>query len=90
MPSFTITMKANGPYILSPEDAANLRLLDATGNPIPFPEGQVVKLCRCGGSSRKPFCDGQHSRIGFQGAIAAVESADSTATPPRSGEAPTA
>ena len=27
---------------------------------------QYVKLCRCGGSSNKPFCDDTHLRIGFK------------------------
>jgi CDGSH-type Zn-finger protein len=24
-----------------------------------------VTLCRCGGSSNKPFCDGIHKELGF-------------------------
>ncbi|MBN9100716.1 MAG: CDGSH iron-sulfur domain-containing protein [Pseudonocardia sp.] len=28
------------------------------------PTGEVYTLCRCGGSSRKPFCDSTHRRIG--------------------------
>ena len=28
-------------------------------------EGEFIALCRCGGSSTKPFCDGTHKRNGF-------------------------
>lgn len=29
--------------------------------------GETYALCRCGQSSTKPFCDGTHARIGFDG-----------------------
>ncbi len=68
--SVTITIRENGPLVVEGE----FKLVDAQGNEIP-----VMKrsLCRCGGSTTKPFCDGTHSKIGFQGAIAAVQEADS-------------
>ena len=64
--SVTITIRENGPYVVDGE----FKLVDAQGNEVPVRKN---KLCRCGGSLTKPFCDGTHSKIGFQGAIAAVE-----------------
>ncbi len=69
--SFTITIRENGPFRINAEDAATLTLLDHEGNVVPLPEGKPISLCRCGASTRKPFCDGTHSRIGFIGAEAA-------------------
>ena len=51
-------------------------LVDQEGSPIAVPAGRAVFLCRCGGSTNKPFCDGTHSRIGFEGARRAVQDAE--------------
>jgi len=68
MPPITISVRPNGPLLISGEDAAHLRLVDQDGNEISIEGKKNVKLCRCGASTQKPFCDGTHSRIGFQGA----------------------
>src|SRR5208282_2300121 len=32
-----------------------------------FPSAEKYALCRCGHSNKKPFCDGTHAKIGFDG-----------------------
>lgn len=59
-PALTIHVTPNGP------------LLVTSSCVIKHPDGQEEKrekvaLCRCGASANKPFCDGSHKRIGFQG-----------------------
>ena len=73
----TIKVALNGPLQIAGDDIAQVRLVDHEGNEIPIPEGKPrISLCRCGASTRKPFCDGTHSRIGFQAAEAAQKAAD--------------
>jgi CDGSH-type Zn-finger protein len=66
----TIQTRPNGPLLVK----GPITLVDADGTEFKV-EGDTVALCRCGGSTRKPFCDGTHSRIGFQGAEKAVREA---------------
>ena len=73
MSQVTIKVLKDGPYRVEGE----LTLLDADGNQIPVP-GPRFSLCRCGASSRKPFCDGTHSKIGFRGAEQAAREFDAT------------
>ena len=69
-----ITVRRNGPYrVEAPE--GSIKLVDADGNEYDLKGKTAFSLCRCGGSVSKPFCDGTHSRIGFQGAESAVKAA---------------
>ena len=67
-----ITVRKNGPYRVE-APAGTIELVDANG--IAYDLGGKISfsLCRCGGSITKPFCDGAHSRIGFQAAEEAVK-----------------
>jgi CDGSH-type Zn-finger protein len=58
-----ITCLPNGPYLLQIDAESAVRLQKSNGDPIEV--GAKVALCRCGGSSNKPFCDGTHTRNGF-------------------------
>jgi CDGSH-type Zn-finger protein len=46
-------------------------VVDPEGNRFPA-ERETIALCRCGGSTTKPFCDGAHSKVGFRAAERAV------------------
>ncbi|MBM3357454.1 MAG: hypothetical protein FJY54_06975 [Betaproteobacteria bacterium] len=63
-----IEVRKNGPYLVR----GPCRLRDALGNDLPT--GGSYALCRCGNSSKKPFCDGTHKKTGFDGARLAVGS----------------
>lgn len=66
-----MSARKNGPYLVEGE-LDELQLTDSDGNPYDLSGKSQVYLCRCGASVNKPFCDGQHSKIGFEAAEAAV------------------
>ena len=66
MADVKIEARPNGPYVVT----GSIELCDTNGNVLATQERTV--LCRCGASTKKPFCDGTHSKIGFQAAAQAV------------------
>jgi CDGSH-type Zn-finger protein len=75
MAQVKITVRKNGPYRVEALEGT-IEIVDADGNRFDIAGKTMFSLCRCGGSVKKPFCDGTHSRIGFQAAEAAVQSED--------------
>jgi len=73
-----IRVRKNGPYRVEGDD---VKVLDWDGSEYKF-DRLPIALCRCGASTTKPFCDGTHSKVGFQAAEAAVgpESAEKPAS----------
>jgi CDGSH-type Zn-finger protein/uncharacterized Fe-S cluster protein YjdI len=57
-----IDPQVNGPLRIR----GNLEIVSGTGRAVA--RVQSAYLCRCGGSSTKPFCDGTHAKIGFKSA----------------------
>lgn len=55
-----IELSENGPYVV--KNLSTVR--NSKGENLPTKD--VVALCRCGGSSNKPFCDGTHATIEFR------------------------
>lgn len=62
-PTSDVTIQAakNGPFLLQ----GNIELKHSDGS-VETRSGNVA-LCRCGASGNKPFCDGSHKKVGFEG-----------------------
>lgn len=61
-----IRVKPNGPLLVD----GPVTIQDSSGQPIPIPAPKrpgPIKLCRCGQSATKPFCDGTHRGSGAGG-----------------------
>jgi len=71
MANIKITLRPNGPYRVEASEGG-IELIDVDGKSIDVSAKPAFSLCRCGASVQKPFCDGTHSKIGFQAAEAAV------------------
>ena len=56
-----IELIPNGPMVVK----GTVCIKDAEGNVTEKTENTY--LCRCGGSSNKPYCDGTHRKIDFKG-----------------------
>ena len=56
-----IKVTPNGPLMVSGDIEVTLK--DGTTEK----RSKMTAFCRCGGSGNKPFCDGTHKKIDFQG-----------------------
>ena len=62
MSEVTIRCRQNGPFLVE----GPVTIVDHEGHQFHIAPGKpAVSLCRCGHSSRKPFCDGTHKTCGF-------------------------
>jgi CDGSH-type Zn-finger protein len=57
----SITPYRDGPLLVR----GDFTLVDQDGNAID-PGREVIALCRCGKSRRRPFCDGTHALVRFR------------------------
>jgi CDGSH-type Zn-finger protein len=66
-----ITVRMNGNLLVEGDDVT---IVDWNGKEYSLAK-RPFTLCRCGASTRKPFCDGTHSKVGFAAAEEAVPGA---------------
>ena len=74
-----ITVRPDGPYIIRGRIplVRKSQVMSEHGEPLDWlkesdlSSEEVYRLCRCGQSSNKPFCDGTHTKVEFDGTEAA-------------------
>lgn len=66
-----LTVARKGPLRVSDPDGL-IEIAWSDGEAVTPPSSKSFSICRCGASTNKPFCDGSHSRIGFEAAEEAV------------------
>jgi CDGSH-type Zn-finger protein len=74
-PGMKITVTKNGPYIASGSVPLFVETItvDEEGESLGWERGlelekrETCGLCRCGASGTKPYCDGSHATVGFDG-----------------------
>jgi len=70
-----VKVQPNGPYVVSGSVPLRVRepIVSEHGEPLTWrtnditDRGAAYALCRCGGSSNKPYCDGTHASNDFDG-----------------------
>jgi CDGSH-type Zn-finger protein len=75
-----VTVSKNGPYIVNgsvPLSTATIGVnlsgeSERWNDGETYPVAETYALCRCGQSANKPFCDGTHAKIKFDGSETAV------------------
>jgi CDGSH-type Zn-finger protein len=81
-PTQKVTITQNGPYLVTGLPLVRRApAMSPHGEPLEWEPvgiegtrieaGERYALCRCGGSSNKPFCDGTHAKNGFDGTLTA-------------------
>jgi len=66
MAATKITVVNNGSLRIE----GDFEIVDQEGRPFGLAGRTKLSLCRCGQSSNKPFCDGTHATIDFDGTLA--------------------
>jgi CDGSH-type Zn-finger protein len=70
-----VVVTKDGPYLVSGSVPLAKQTIvgDAAGDSLEWREGEALPaqasyaLCRCGHSKSKPYCDGTHTKVGFDG-----------------------